>query len=80
MRREQAGALVFFEIGPGWIPLGVWRFREIVRKALEKPYERFHTLEEALNAVRERVKIPLQKYLNKSRLVNYLAKQQRLKP
>ncbi len=80
MRREQAGALVFFEIGPGWIPLGVWRFREIVRKALEKPCERFHTLEEALNAVRGRVKMPLQKYLHKSRLINFLAKQQRLTP
>ena len=78
MRHEQAGAIVFFEIGPGWIPLGVWRFREIVRKALEKPGEKFHTLEEALDAIAERLKIPLQKYLNTSRLFKFMVKQQKL--
>ncbi len=77
-RKEQAGAIVFFEIMPGWIPLGVWRFREIVRKALEKPFEKYNTLDEALESVSKYLCIPLSNYLSKSRLIGFLKKQQKL--
>src|SRR5207245_5168900 len=32
--RRQAGAIVFLEVTKEWVPLGVWRFRELARKAL----------------------------------------------
>jgi hypothetical protein len=34
--RRQAGAIVFMEVYPEWIPLGVWRFRALCRHALKK--------------------------------------------
>jgi len=77
-RGEQAGAVVFFEVFPGWIPLGVWRFREIVRKALETPHTRCQTLREVLEVVAPRLRLPLESYLRKSRLIPLLKGQLRL--
>ncbi|MEM4363627.1 MAG: hypothetical protein QXI19_07010 [Candidatus Caldarchaeum sp.] len=77
-RRELAGAIVFFEILPRWIPLGVWRFREIVRKALEKPFEKHQSLNDALESVSKMLRIPLYKYVSQSRLISFLRKQQTL--
>ncbi|MCS7134182.1 MAG: hypothetical protein NZ921_05255 [Candidatus Caldarchaeum sp.] len=77
-RKEQSGAIVFFEIYPRWIPLGVWRFREIVRKALEQPHEKFQTLEEAFEMVSKRLTIPLNKYIAQSKIIPFLRKQQKL--
>jgi len=78
VKHFQAGAIVFFEILPGWIPLGVWRFREIVRVALTKPAEKHQTFEEALETVSRRLRIPMIEYVKKSWLINYLRKQQLL--
>lgn len=77
-RKEQSGAVVFFEIYPGWIPLGVWRFREIVRKALERPPEKFQKLEEALEAISRRTAIPVERYIAASKLIPLLKNQQKL--
>lgn len=74
-RKEQSGAVVFFEIHPGWIPLGVWRFREIVRKALAKPPEKFHELDEALEKISHGLSIPLSRYVSRSRLIPMIKKQ-----
>lgn len=76
--RRQAGALVFFEVEEGWIPLGVWRFREIVRRALRTKPERFETLEEALGAVKKRLRLPLSWYLSRSKMVPLLRTQRSL--
>ncbi|GBC70022.1 hypothetical protein HRbin01_01729 [archaeon HR01] len=68
-RAEQAGAIVFFEVSPGWIPLGVWRFREIVKRALEGGGEKFGDLGEALEHLRTRLKMPLERYLRASKIL-----------
>ena len=48
--RRQASVIVVAEVREGWIPLGVWRFREICRRALGKA-ETYDGLDEALNAL-----------------------------
>ncbi|MFW6117525.1 MAG: hypothetical protein ACOC6G_02970 [Thermoproteota archaeon] len=76
--RRQAGALVFMEVYPGWIPLGVWRFREICRKALKKEPTEYPTLEEALKELRKRLQLPLQRWLDKSRILRWFNTQTEL--
>ncbi|MEM2069113.1 MAG: hypothetical protein QXY32_05230 [Nitrososphaerota archaeon] len=49
--KRQASVLVLAEIYEGWIPLGVWRFREISRRALKCHPRKFSTLREALDEV-----------------------------
>jgi hypothetical protein len=71
-RAELAGAIVFFEVSPGWIPLGVWRFREIVRRALEGGCEKFADLGEALEHVRQRLEMPVERYLRASKLIPFI--------
>ncbi|MCS6770187.1 MAG: hypothetical protein NZ570_07125 [Candidatus Caldarchaeum sp.] len=77
-RKEQAGAIVFFEVYPGWIPLGVWRFREIAKKALEKKADKHATLDEALESVAPRLRIHISKYIAHSSLIKHLKAQQQL--
>ncbi|MFW9923711.1 MAG: hypothetical protein ACFFDW_10545, partial [Candidatus Thorarchaeota archaeon] len=43
---RQAGAMVFMEVDKDWIPLGVWRFREIAKEALKFKPLIFNSLEE----------------------------------
>ncbi|MCX8203191.1 MAG: hypothetical protein N3H32_02610, partial [Nitrososphaeria archaeon] len=64
-----------FEVGRDWIPLGVWRFREVTAAALERPPERFQSLEEALERVRPRLELPLERYLAKSAVIRTLVSQ-----
>ncbi|MFW9806958.1 MAG: hypothetical protein ACFFFK_09545, partial [Candidatus Thorarchaeota archaeon] len=46
---RQAGVIVFMEIDPQqWVPLGVWRFREIAKRALETRVNSYTSLDEAL--------------------------------
>jgi hypothetical protein len=77
--RRQAGAIVFFEVGKGWIPLGVWRFREITAMALEGGYEAFGDLREALEYVARFLEIPLGRYVAKSKLIKHIELQSRLR-
>ena len=76
--RRQAGALVFMEVYPEWIPLGVWRFREICREALRKEPLQLDTLEESLNELRKRLRLPLEKWLAKSQILHWHRRQKRL--
>ena len=46
-RRRQAGAIVFMEVYEDWVPLGVWRYRELARAALQKKPLRFASLDQA---------------------------------
>lgn len=55
--RRQASILAFAEVSEGWIPLGVWRFREIARRALKYLPIRFSTLEEALDYVEKIISV-----------------------
>ncbi len=57
---------------PDWVPLGVWRFRELARKAFENPSWEGQTLEEALEEVGNRMEIHSSHWINHSKtLVHY---------
>lgn len=60
--RRQAGAIVFMEVYHGWIPLGVWRYREIARAALEQPPAKWDSLQEAEADLRARLRLPLENW------------------
>ncbi|RLG70633.1 MAG: hypothetical protein DRO11_05905 [Methanobacteriota archaeon] len=78
-QRRQAGAIVFLEVDSrGWIPLGVWRFREILRRALQKKPECYDNLGEALHSVGRKLFIPLGKWLESSHLLKMFKHQKKL--
>ena len=76
--RRQAGALVFMEVYPEWIPLGVWRFREICREALRGKPIIFNTLEEAMEEIEKRLNLSLAKWLERSQILRWFKIQTRL--
>ncbi|MFW9886925.1 MAG: hypothetical protein ACFFER_02010 [Candidatus Thorarchaeota archaeon] len=66
---RQAGVIVFLEIDPQlWVPLGVWRFREIARRALQSQTKRFSSLDEALNEIGKHLRNPIERWLKLSKL------------
>ncbi|MEZ0318582.1 MAG: Nre family DNA repair protein [Pyrobaculum sp.] len=68
--RRQAAAILWREVYTGFTtPLGVWWVRENVRAMFKEPPARFDTLEDALQAVSYLLKLPLEKWLSASRLV-----------
>jgi hypothetical protein len=77
-KKRQAGAIALMEVYPEWIPLGVWRFREICREALKKEHEKYNTMEDALKEMRRRLKLPLVKWLEKSVVLRWFKAQTRL--
>jgi len=79
-RRRQAGAIAFLEVRPEWIPLGVWRFREIARDALNKaePVGSTDSLENALKTCFSFLETPSWKWLKASKLISYLKAQIKL--
>ena len=75
---RQAGALVLMEVYPEWIPLGVWRFREICREALRRQPSMFNTLEEALDEMGKKLRLPLVRWLDRSEILRWFRSQTRL--
>ncbi|TFH03068.1 MAG: hypothetical protein E4H14_17210, partial [Candidatus Thorarchaeota archaeon] len=77
--RKQAGVIVFMEIDPQqWVPLGVWRFREIAKRALDTGAKKFQTMDEATAEIGKHLRNPLQNWLTKSKLYNDYLHQSRL--
>jgi hypothetical protein len=76
--RRQSGAVVFMEVHPEWIPLGVWRFREIARKALRRPPVEAEDLGHALSLTGEKLSIPLEKWVKASRIIPHFLHQTRM--
>jgi len=76
--RRQAGAIVFMEVYPEWIPLGVWRFREICREALKKEPVKFNTLKEGLEELGKRLVLPVDKWSERSTIMRWYRTQKRL--
>jgi hypothetical protein len=76
--RRQAGAIVFLEVTKEWIPLGVWRFRELARRALTGDPSRFTSLEDAISEARKSLLIPYQNWAEASRLLSYYKAQKQL--
>ncbi|MEM3046903.1 MAG: hypothetical protein QW057_07480, partial [Candidatus Bathyarchaeia archaeon] len=76
--RRQAAALAFLEVGAGWIPVGVWRLRELCREALRQPPLRLETLDESLRALSGRLRLPLARWTQVSRLLGLRRRQRGL--
>jgi hypothetical protein len=76
--RRQAGALVFMEVYPEWIPLGVWRFRELCREALQHPPFKCVSLSAALTQMTQRLRLPLQKWMSQSAILPWVRQQTRI--
>src|SRR5438094_248385 len=77
-RRRQAGAIVFMEVYEDWVPLGVWRYRELARAALAKKPSRFPDLDGAEADLRHRLRLPLENWWRASVLRGYLRGQRRI--
>jgi hypothetical protein len=71
--RRQASAILWREIYPGFnIPVGVWFVRENIRKMLsEKPFET-DSIEEALDYVKNILRVPLERWLKRSYVARLL--------
>ncbi len=76
--RRKATVLVFLEVTPGWIPLGVWRFREILRESALQGASTFSSLSEAMMFVETKLNRPLRDWLPTSKLISYLNPRSRL--
>jgi len=71
--KKQASALILREIRPEYYaPLGVGILRETTRAAFKQEPKTFNTLQEALNNIKQRLRIPIQYYLNESQLIKDL--------
>ena len=66
------------EVYDDWIPLGVFRYRELARAALAKPPATFATLDEAEAEVGRRLRLPLENWWRSSVLRAYLRGQRRI--
>ena len=77
--KRQASCLVLREIRKSyWAPCGVSILRECCREAFRKKPEVFSTLDEALEAIKKRLKIPLELFIKKSKLIKNWNEQQKL--
>jgi len=67
---RQAGAIMLREIHPGYImPVGVWNVRESLRALLKTKYERFDSMDAALNFACTIFEIPKQSWIQTSALL-----------
>ncbi len=73
--KRQAGAIAFLEVYRDWVPLGVWRFRELARRALSGPGWKGGSLEEGLGEAWRRLKIPVREWLGADRLLGHYKRQ-----
>src|SRR5438309_2297354 len=68
--RRQAGAIMLREIHPGYImPVGVWNVRESLRALFKTPFERFDSMDNALNHVSNIFEIPKRGWMETSALL-----------
>ncbi len=78
MERRQAAVIAFLEVYREWVPLGVWRFREIAREALKKKPLRFETIKEAIRELNKKLKISPYFWLRKSEIYRSFTSQTKL--
>ena len=77
--KKQASVLVLREIKPDYyMPLGVWVVRETVRDSLGKGFSRFDSLENALKDAASRMSVPMDIFIEKSRLLKSFRNQKNL--
>jgi hypothetical protein len=75
---RQAGVLAFLEVRKDWVPLGVWRFREIAREAFRKPPIKTISREKAYPYLEKRLQLPLEKWLETSATLRFINRQKTL--
>ncbi len=75
---RQAGAIAFLEVKNDWIPLGVWRFRELAKEAMRSVPTTYDSLQKAIAALPGHLYSPVQPWLNASSIYRYLREQRRL--
>jgi hypothetical protein len=75
---RQAGVIAFLEVSKEWVPLGVWRFREIGREAFKQRPFRTGDMREALEELGRRLTLPLKEWLRPCKLVKFHQEQRRL--
>lgn len=69
--KKQARVIVFREVYEGYvIPLGVWVVRETSKNAFKNPCVKFSNLKDALNHIRQKLKLPLEEYMKRSRILS----------
>jgi hypothetical protein len=77
--RRQASVVVLREAHPGYImPVGVWQVRENVRNAVRQRPLKYNTLEEALARIASRFQIPLERWVERSKLLQDALFQRRI--
>lgn len=77
--RRRATVLVVREISSEyWAPLGVWVVRETVRHALAGKPQRFGSVEEAVKTIAQRLRVPTQRWVPKSKILSDLKQQLKL--
>lgn len=76
--KRQATVLVVREVKPEYFaPVGVWKIRETVRDAFNRPYEKFYSIEDAIERICRRLLIK-GKWIRKSKLLRILKEQKRV--
>ena len=77
--RRQASVVVLREAHPGYImPVGVWQVRENVRNAMKQKPMKYNTLEEALARIASRFEIPMEYWIQTSKLLQNALFQKRI--
>jgi len=77
--RRQATVIVLREAHPGYImPVGVWQVRENVRNAMRQTPLKYDTLDEALARIASRFQIPLEQWIEDSKLLQDAIFQRRI--
>ncbi|MGC8940729.1 MAG: Nre family DNA repair protein [Candidatus Nanoarchaeia archaeon] len=75
---KQAGALIFREVYPHYMPLGVWTIRESIRNALKQNPKEFFDLKSALTYIGSKLYLPLSYYTSQSKLLKLNRQQTKL--
>lgn len=70
----QAGVIVLREAYSDYVPLGVFNVRENVKHAMNQKYKEFEDLKSAMKYVSTKLKIPINKYVKQSDLLEDLLK------
>jgi hypothetical protein len=65
--KRQARVVVFREVYEGYtVPLGNWQILENVRNAFNQPFMKFDSIQEALQHINNKLRLPVKDYINNS--------------
>lgn len=70
--QKQAGAIIFREAYPGYVPMGVFNVRENVRNAMQQTPKEFGEMKAALSYISTKLWLPLTRFVKESTLLKEL--------